>query len=212
MKKILLSLLGIVTIASIGFLAFNSFSDNTNMKDNISFDNRIVVEADNEYVANNVDELFEKSDLIIKAKLIDEPIYRYQNSRFEGVVEFGWTETRLKVQEVYKGDKNLKEVTITEPYWFEEETLYMFDEYMPTKVNGSYYLFLTKYPDGVGPFSEMYFPTDNNYGKYTILTKEKANKLMRNEELNNQELDIFEGLNNKKYSKWFKEVLKTLER
>lgn len=164
----------------------------------------IPMEVNRDDIVKDIESLEAESDLIIKGKIL--PWKKNILLRWDdGEVLFGYTLTKIKVEEVYKGKVVKNTVSITEEYYKENfivgKTLYTQGAYISAKVGSSYMFFLKKYGDDTS-YKGLYFPIDLEYGKYLVNNK-TINELRT---MTNKELEIGENAN-LNYIEWMDKVI-----
>ena len=193
-KKIIIGICAILLLASVIY-----YNSNTNIKN---------IVADRKIIANNVAELNNESDLIIKATVLPNKENILINDDNDGTVKFGYTVTRLKITQVLKGDISDETIKITEEYYTTRElsgkSIWTQGYYLPAKENKEYIFFLKKYAD-TSNYAGMYFPIDLEKGKYKFIKNLDTDST---ENLSAKDLDISDKTNVKEYKEWYKEVMK----
>lgn len=96
--------------------------------------------ADRYQIAENVDELFAESDLIIRGTIkSNEQIDIIEEST--GRIAHSYFRTNVDVTKVYKGDTKTKNIDMTEEYYFNNNILWTQEGYNPAVKGNEYILF-----------------------------------------------------------------------
>jgi hypothetical protein len=138
---------------------------------------------------DTVGELMQRSDLIVIGKTTKSitqgtpTLPRDSDGGIYGV----FTEVDFKVQKVFKGDKNLKEIRLGQQAAFIQEPgqqpyVRVFDEYTPMEPNTKYLMFLKKgLPGTLG--ENLYFPVGVYFGQHNLVSdaeeKRASNKVFK---------------------------------
>jgi len=167
---------------------------------------------DRAIMAETPTELFEVSDLIVTAEILPNKKNILVEDELDGqsIVSFGYTLTRIKINNVFHGEIDKNELKLVEEYWIEGKFLFTDNHYKPLKEGNEYLLFLTKHSDS-GSYPGTYYLTAFDKGKYP--SKDTKGKTIDTfvEELTYRELEIDKKSNQDEYKKWYKEVLKTIK-
>ncbi len=164
----------------------------------------IPMEVNRGVVAKDTESLEAESDLIIKGKILPCKKNVLLKSVHDEVL-FGYTLTKIKVEEVYKGEVDENTVSITEEYYKENfifgKTLFTQGAYVPAKVGSSYIFFLKKYGDDTS-YEGLYWPIDLEYGKYLVNKKTISNL----ESMTYKEIEVSENVDTN-YVEWMAKVI-----
>lgn len=162
------------------------------------------INADRIRLTSDFNELESESDLIIKAMVLPEK-QTFTDKMEDGTVVFGYTITRLKVEEVFSGNTEKDDIiVITEEYFKLGKEVFVQGNYIPAIENNTYVFFLKKYDESTR-YEGMYFPVDLEKGKYLIKNKEFSADMI--DDLSNSEMEIGKK-ENKEYKEWYKEVIR----
>lgn len=152
--------------------------------------NPIVMSSEGDlYVAKDLTELEENSELIVKVKATDKANEYVETDPADGTPIYGHTLTELEILDVISGDSAaLSDVlTVYEPYYHYkvfgvQNYLMTTENYKPLTPGNEYVLFLKKAPS-VG--ENVYYIVSSQYGKFLYTETNVTSKSAKN-------LDIYE--------------------
>lgn len=213
----------ITMLASSVFFTETLFAGETEILDNKTV-YRGIVDWD-ENLPTNLTELEQCSDIIIKGVIQEGKENLLINDTF------GYTNTKVLVTEVFKGDKDLlnQKIIYREPYVetiINDKPAYIINEnYMPAIVNNEYILFLKDYTGDNELYTGAYSLCYGEKGKYpvkydidtTYITTSFYVDSLSNEELNmgpedNGEMQIYREIYKSVLDKYvLKKIIKTTE-
>ncbi len=158
----------------------------------------VQVEGDRDVIAKNLQELEDRSSIIIRGFLHEDA--KQKDCLTGDKFLYGITLSSLEVTQAYKGEFSKGDIIqLGEAYYTQvydgEEKLYCFGNYRPSEVNKEYLFFLWNPPSKDGWWSGIYEPVLLEQGRYPVLNKNKKISLasiqsMKNEEFNLGEDDI----------------------
>lgn len=155
------------------------------------------------YKIDDTDELYERSDVVAKVKIIEGKENVTENSK-----ALGHTRTKAEILEVVMGDVQENIITITEEYYVfeyqEQGSIYKFGPYRPLEEGHEYIIFLKKYADD-SYFKDMYYLTDLDLSKFIYLEDYNDKKV---DKMSIKELEISEKSDKKLHKQLFKESMK----
>jgi len=156
-------------------------------------------EPDLTWQPSSVEDLYEKSDLVVEVEIMGHTIVKPKDS--SGHVRWGRSDTQARVVTVYKGDETKDSLTIYETGYLDGETYYTDYDYKRSQVGRSYIFFLTKSEDG-------YYPAGYAFGKYPVIKSLKS--LDQVDALSLNDLDLFDIMREedvRHYRAWYKAVM-----
>ena len=166
MKK-LIGIIGTITLCYVMFFSINYFGEP-------QYNNLV---SERLKLADSPEELIEESDLIVLAKVLPDKNNILVNSSDGQFVLFGYTETKLQIEKVFKGGGTIDDnIIITEEYYTTlaqsgTQTVWTNGNYLPAEVGETYLFFLKGYGD-TERYKGMFYPIDLEYGKYVIPDEE----------------------------------------
>ena len=151
---------------------------------------------------DTAEELIKKSNYIVKATILPES----ENLCLHPI--WGYTKTKIKIDEVYKGNIEKDEVvTLMEPYfdYYDEEYNVIYEchseLYDKSEVGKEYLLFLTK---SSNKNNNNYYLINEYYGRYPVPTKERGAVSVENMEP--EDFDLYDGYI-EDYKKIYSEII-----
>lgn len=190
------------------FLYEISFAEEIEIIDGKPIIDRFIVELRKE--VTNLTELENDTQLIVKG------VIQPDKENLIVTEHFGYTNTKVLVTEVLKGDKSLLNQTIVyrEPYF--ETTIdgitgyVLTSNYKPAIINNEYVLFLNKYTGDYELYKEGYFLRYYEKGKYPLnnnIKNLRTNTSNFVDSLSNEELNISSYYETTVYRDIYKELL-----
>ena len=166
-------------------------------------------ETDRYDLAENVDQLFTESDLIMRGTIkTNEQVDLIEKST--GRIAHSYFRTNLDVTKVYKGDSKIKNIDMTEEYYFNNNILWTQEGYNPAVEGNEYILFLKAYD--IGPYVGMYFPIDLSFGKYVIPNTSSSSNDLEVDSLEKMELSPLMTKDEvKRYNAWYTDIAERLK-
>ena len=191
LNKVYIIAIIIITLMSLLFFTETMLAKETEIFDNKPVFARAVVDLAKD--VTNLGELEEDSDLIIKGIIQEEKeILMVDDS-------FGYTNTKVLVTEVIKGDENLinQIVIYREPYFETTQNgvsgYIMCANYLPAIINNEYILFLNNYTGNFELYKGIYSMRYYEKGKYSVnngIKKIRTNTTDFVNSLSSEELNI----------------------
>lgn len=163
----------------------------------------ININNDRYYAPMDFEQLNTDADIIVLAKVIEGKENVYNSVDGMGKVGIGYTNTKLEIIDIYKGNTEEDVIVITEEYYTNNDVLYISDLYEPAMEGRVYLFFLRKYPKNRISFYGKYYPLGVEKGKYLI---EESYIDISMSNISYRDFNINKDSDLEAYKKWYKEV------